>query len=182
MRSLKGLILGDSGDFPFIRNHFFYPIQKNCISALWLLPREDLWEEDVLQTPSRNYSASDVNEILTSAGLTTQASLQRNIKDERLFSMPALGVPTQCLYSTNVKTISKIVLNAELNSANTTGKMPSHTLIYDKDGDGLVNLRSLRKCDQMADEVKEFDGVDHRGMLAKREVIDIILDAARVRS
>ena len=182
LQSVKSILLGDTGGIPFIPDDFFHEIQKTSTSGLWLTPRRQTFgdEQVVLSTPTKNYTVGDVAEALRDGGLHDQATLLEEVLGLDVWkNVKSLGVETICLYSTNVRTFAGVTLDFDLKSINSSA-ISKPKVSYNYEGDGLVNEKSLRECEHFADQVKTFDGVGHRHILANKEVLDIILSTATI--
>ena len=89
------------------------------------------------------------------------------------------GVDTYCYYSSNVSTIESLGYD-DSDPENTFPLKPKR--IYG-DGDGTVNLNSLKSCEQfseLSDDHRfksfEFNTIKHTQMVMHCDVIDSILD------
>ena len=54
----------------------------------------------------------------------------------------------------------------------------SYTIEAEDDGDGIVNLSSLRQCAPFADEVVELGGLGHRTILSSKRTLEVVAAAA----
>ncbi|QDZ22313.1 phosphatidylcholine-sterol acyltransferase [Chloropicon primus] len=185
-RSTQAILIGDNGNVPFLPMNYFGGLQRTCTSGLWLLPRKAFWDADyvMVETPEKNYTGSMMGELLEDSGLPGQASIYRKeiqqLDGWTNMRKGELGVNMLCLISTNVRTMSRLVTPSLLDLTRDPLTAP-YTLEYSMDGDGIVNSRSMRVCENFADEVLEFEGVGHRGILSSKEVIRTVANAATVQ-
>ena len=151
---------------PAFNIHLFFPIQasteelfklsRSYASAYWLLPRESAWKDRILiSTPTKNYTASDYEELFTDAGYP-QGYTQIIAFD---VDWPAPNVPTYCFYSLGSPTPLTYVYGDGFPNTQPT------QIIYG-DGDGVVNKPSLEVCLRWANSTHPFNssvipGRDH---------------------
>jgi len=203
VHAVKAMLTGEAGGIPFVSPALFHDIQKSCTSALWLMPRKHLWgDEVVLETATRNFTAGELPAAFASAGMVAQAAILDEIHDQldawRVLESSSGtgrspgGIPgvesTLCLYSTNVSTVSKVMYDEDIAALDTeegiarVARANGPRVLKDMDGDGLVNLRSLKECDAFSNKVREFDGIGHRGMLQHPEVLQLVMEEATIDS
>ena len=140
------------------------------------MPSDRFWSSDevIVSRPSRNYTVHDYADLFADLNYTTGYEM-RKITERLVYSLEAPQVELHCLYGVGLKTPETFVYTREKDFPDT---QPS--VIYG-DGDGTVNVRSLRGHTFFQGKqpqpifVKEFNGVEHVATLKYPPIIDYIL-------
>ena len=131
-------------------------LSRSYASLYLLSPHESVWKDTILiSTPTKNYTASDYEELFTDAGYP-QGYTKLSEFD---VDWPAPNVPTYCFYSLGSPTPLTYVYDDGFPNSQPT------QLIYG-DGDGVVNKPSLEVCLRWANSSHPFNssiipGRDH---------------------
>jgi len=178
--------------------------QRSYETGAQLLPHPTLWrpsDEIFLSTPRRNFTAKDYDAFFEALrfpiGKINHDSSLKDMGDvgDRL---PSPGVDVACVYSKGVRTMARLIYEDDARFLE--GEQPS-SYKY-SDGDGSVNLDSLRLChqwqlgaqlDHMNNEfssssssfpsssssstsvtVKVFDGIDHGATIKDTQIIEYL--------
>ena len=135
-----------------------------------MLPTEDSMTkkgQPLVQTPTRNYTASpgDMTSLLTTLGIDT--SLYRYVVDQNSQIAPP-GVKSVCMFGTKVDTDETLVFE----SGTFPDRQPKGVKV---DGDGTVTKKSASLCRGWATKVVELPSVTHSGILSSEEGISAVL-------
>lgn len=153
--------------------------QRTYETNAWMLPQPALWSTygPLARTRERDYNVSDLARFLTDVGSTIGAQLLRDMAPLRAnFDAPP-RVPVDCVFSTGLPTDERF----DWRRTKSFDEQPEVGL---GDGDGTVNLRSLRICAKWEGaqpepvDVHVLPGVTHRGMLMEPKVIQLVIAAA----
>ncbi|XP_002739024.1 lysosomal phospholipase A and acyltransferase-like [Saccoglossus kowalevskii] len=152
------------------------PAQRTYPSSAWLYPNDKFWDSKqvVVETPTRNYTLGDHKQLFKDLGIPYAYDMWLDTKD-LIGSLTAPGVPVFCLHGSEVPTGEKFIYD---DSHIFPDDQP---IILTGDGDGTVNMKSLKACllwkDQQKHPVLEkgFPGNEHVHMLQNNTVIDYII-------
>jgi len=176
----KAYIGGDTLGVPILSHDYVKPVQVNASSGVWLAPNPMAFgETPIITTPARNYTARDLPHLVSTigkqaGGLQTVSLLQKLSGDLPSLQAFPSRVHMQNWYSTGVKTAERFEYSKEV----TLGFNEAPTKIHYGDGDGTVNIMSLKSVERhWAPEehssvvTKVFPGVSHFGMLSDDNVL-----------
>ncbi|CAE7679204.1 LCAT1 [Symbiodinium sp. CCMP2456] len=162
-------------------------VQVNASSGVWMSPHPDAFGTAVLvETPSRNYTAADVPDMLrkigVKAGGNQTASLFAKLQKPfaKLQHAPK-NVPLQNWYSTGIRTAESLVFDSDI----VEGFDKVATKTRYGDGDGLVNLLSLVQVEKVWPQsplvsTRRFPNCSHFGILSDARVLkDLVSYLAR---
>ncbi|CAD5207352.1 unnamed protein product [Bursaphelenchus okinawaensis] len=151
-------------------------MQRSWTSSGLLFPSNVLWpaNETFAQTDAKNYTTGNVEEFFNDIGypMGYKQYLQANVAQ----TLEAPGVTVHCMYGHQVQT-SEYLSWAK-------GYFPDYqpTIVYG-DGDGTVNIRSLKTCDGWKGKnqgklvtVHEIEKADHMSILSDLRTIQLIKD------
>ncbi|PRP78561.1 putative 1-O-acylceramide synthase precursor, partial [Planoprotostelium fungivorum] len=143
-------------------------------SMMWLMPSSEVFgNHTIVQTNKRNYTGSDIEDLLRDARFDRSLSIYKDVKEYQSF--PAPGVDTVCIYGVGIPTQSKIEMKKGL-------RAPRTYTITEEEGDGTVLLPSLNYCekwkDQQAKPVKivQMDQLRHADGVKDPRVIHILME------
>lgn len=150
--------------------------QRSYQTNHWLFPTATKeWEGQVLaRTDVANYTSNDTVDFFTAVGYPVGSIVQRRVRS-LVDARQGPGVPVTCLYSKGVDTPLTFYY-----PGGDFSKTPQVTM---GDGDGTVNERSLRICEDWAAmqpqpvTTRVLKGIDHSGMITKSEAVDAIVAA-----
>ena len=140
-------------------------------STTWLMPSDEFWrpEEVLVVSPSKNYTIKDMKQLFADINYTTGYMMWEDT-NKLINPLKAPGVELHCLHGINIPTPVQWVYTNE--TWHEGQPMP-----VNGDGDGTVNLRSLRACLKFQKQQKqpvvhkEFNKAEHTKILSNAEVI-----------
>jgi lysophospholipase-3 len=147
------------------------------VSTAFLMPTDRFWSKDeiLVSRPSRNYTVNDYQQFFSDLGFDTGYLMRKNT-EKLVYDLIAPQVELHCLYGVGMKTPEQFIYPKEKDFPDS-----QPTVVYG-DGDGTVNLRSLRGHQMFVGKqpqsinYKEFKGVEHVATLRYQPVIDYILE------
>ena len=169
--------LYSSGDTLGIPHFLVNPLtvraqQRTYTSNAFLMPSREFWSADevLVKTPKRQYTINDFNDFFNDIKYPDGIHLLHNT--ENLTYPLALRTPNvtvHCLHGSGVPTAESFTFTGD--------QFPdSQPATTNGDGDGTVNIRSLRGCERWkgrqrgAVTTSQYPSVDHNGMLSNDQV------------
>ena len=150
--------------------------QRTGSSNAFLLPSRDLWgpNEVLVTTPKRQYTVNDYDALFEDLGFHDGVYLRRNVEN---LTYPVAdhfpNVTVYCLHGSGVDTPESFKFS--------DGQFPdAQPTTTNGDGDGTVNLRSLRACEMWSKRQvykvtsKTYEGVGHNEILSDENVKNYI--------
>ncbi|KAK2183869.1 hypothetical protein NP493_293g01023 [Ridgeia piscesae] len=145
-------------------------------TASLLFPTGDAWGADdvIVETSERNYSMSNLDEYFMDINFTRGLEFLENVRDAKE-NLQHPGVDTYCLYGSGIPTPEMLVYGeGEFPDMQPETKMG--------DGDGTVNLRSLRYCRRWHDGhnsktvfySEELPNTGHHRILDHKRILDVM--------
>ena len=156
--------------------------QRSAPSWYFLLPSTRLWtaSEVLVSTPRRNYTIDDMEQLFDDASISDGVGMWQNVnKLVHAFEQPP-GVEVHNLHGVNVSTESAFVYAKQDTFPN---EQPT-SIVYDNDGDGWINSRSLTVYKQWIGKqaqpvlFEQFPGVQHDALLSFEPAIAYIVQLA----
>lgn len=149
------------------------PVLRTYESSAFLMPSKDFWsaEEVIVQTANLNYSLGNLEKFFHDIHYPDAINISQQVPPVWINDPP--NVPLYCLYGTGVPTPEKFVYGAD-EFPDTFPK----TLFGD--GDGTVNIRSLKACQSFVGKQKQkvvtksFSNADHMGIIGDIRVIEFV--------
>lgn len=126
-----------------IPHDYLKQVQQEAESGVFIMPYGPSWGQDpMVQTPSQNYSVSELPSMFADLNLTQTGDLYDALQKKGLIAaqLDPPRVITHVMYSTGVDTELGFVYDTDFKG--TTDVAPSKTVMGD--GDGTVNLPSLQ--------------------------------------
>ena len=129
----------------------------------------------VVRTDARNYTVADYDQFFQDVGFPEGVAVHERVA--ALIPDPAVGpgVPVSCIYSTGVDTPLRMYYKA--------GDFDKDPVVENGDGDGTVNVGSLKICERWRTnnggfpvDVQTFKGIKHSDMIMNATVIAAVLD------
>lgn len=163
VRAVKVFALGDNLGSYLVQAMHFRTEQRASPSLAWLMPSSDLWDENevLIQAQNINITLKNFKQFYDLQGASDGYNMWQDTK-HLLKGIPAPQIEFYCWHGINVPTTEKLVYY----------KFPSSTPVIKKgDGDGTVNLRSMKAClnwrTQQTQPVhyRTFKGIDHGNMI-----------------
>ncbi|XP_075737502.1 lysosomal phospholipase A and acyltransferase-like [Rhipicephalus microplus] len=174
VKALKAYASGENLGVVAINPLSVRPEQRSTPSLAYMMPNHLYWNESevLVKTLNRSYGLADYEAFFKDIGFTDGYEMY---KDTRSFMLDttAPGVEIHCLHGRNVSTIERI----EYHKPGFPDIQPE---VVFGDGDGTVNIRSLRGClrfqsgQRQAVYEKTLDNVEHMSILYDKIVIDYI--------
>lgn len=154
--------------------------QRSAPSLAYMLPNHLFWNESevLVKTLNRSYGLSDYEAFFRDIGFPDGFEMYKDTRPY-ILNNAAPGVEVHCLHGQNISTIERI----EYHRAGFPDIQPE---VVFGDGDGTVNLRSLRGCLQFRSGQtqpvyeKTLDNVEHMSILYDLAAIEYIKTLALV--
>ena len=161
---------GDSFGVPIANPLTVRHEQRTCSSNNFMLPSKELWSSDevFVKTSRRSYTVKDYDAFFKDIGFPEGSLVRRNVQS-LTYPLPqhSPNITLHCLYGTGVNTPELYTYSA---GAFPDGK-PS---VSNGDGDGTVNVRSLKACARFKQFAKitkkEYSGINHNEILRDHSV------------
>ncbi|XP_022341795.2 lysosomal phospholipase A and acyltransferase-like [Crassostrea virginica] len=174
MGALKPMRLFASGDslgVVFVKPIKVRTEQRSMPSTAWLMPSDKAWgpDEILVMQPERNYTVKDYKQFFEDISYMDGWYMRQDTVN-LIRDLTAPGIKVYCLHGINVKTPGVLIYDKST-------WFDSQPNIVPDNGDGTVNVRSLRAClnwqKQQKQPVfhKEFPNVDHMSLLKDAGVI-----------
>jgi len=185
---------GDNLGYTAVPDDYLKPVQQVSASGIFLLPDPEVFSDTGLanvSTPDAVYAARDADRLLEALGLDEPRAILRDLAARGLAlsnvtRVPPANVSTHVLSSTGVQT--PLAYRYARNFAPGFDDPPDEILYGD--GDGVVNIESLRRPlhDGWGSSVDvdaasptevsfaEFDGVPHFDMVSDARVLAYLGD------
>jgi lysophospholipase-3 len=147
VKALKVFAAGDDLGAYLLPAHILRGFQRTSPSTAWLLPSKYFWDEnDILASvPGKgNYTVNNYKEFFQEMGYMNGYEMYKDTVS-LLGDYPHPGVDVYCLYGSGVSTIERM-------SYKDATYFPDRPGLIMGNGDGTVNIRSLRGCLRWADE------------------------------
>ena len=163
VRAVKVFALGDNLGSYLVQAMHFRTEQRASPSLAWLMPSSDLWDDNevLIQAQNINITLKNFKQFYDLQGASDGYNMWQDTK-HLLKGIPAPQIEFYCWHGINVPTTEQLVYY----------KFPSSTPVIKKgDGDGTVNLRSMKAClnwrTQQTQPVhyRTFKGIDHGNMI-----------------
>lgn len=171
-KAVKVFAIGDDLGALALRASVMKQEQITMPSLAFLLPSPKFWKNDevLVRTSIREYTLGDMEDIFNDLGYPTGWEMRKDMIPYLDFSAP--GVEVHCIYGSGIPTVEVLKYS--------TPDLTGNPKLLTGDGDGTVNLRSLRGCEQWRSEQKqpvntlEVPGGEHIKILAVPTAIQYI--------
>lgn len=172
-KAISAMLFGDNLGVPLLNTKKLQELQSTFPSLMYLFPRAPSFSETdpLVETSEANFTLKNLDHLFNATGLVSQREMWHDTRPIAL-NLSAPNVEMWCLHGRGIPTPTKIVFDGPIES----GKYHE---IQD-DGDGTVNLASLRACEAFAGKqekpvfTREFDAVDHIDILRGPEPAEFI--------
>lgn len=173
-KAISAMLFGDNLGIPLLNKNKLQALQSTFPSLMYLFPREPTFPANrvLVQSPDKNYTLNNLDDLFKDKDLLDQMEMWHDTRTIAS-SLEAPNVELWCLYgSTPDSTPSQIIFDGSLD------KNKYHEIW--SDGDGTVNLESLRACERFRSQqekpvyTRQFDGVDHINILRGNDAADYI--------
>lgn len=178
VKSLKAIVVGDELEMPLVSPVKMRKLARSFPSISFLLPQASYFSPDqnLVETPERNYKVSQMEELLKDLNLTTNWNWFEATSKLIKSSEPLIDVHIDCIHSLNIPTPMTLHFNKLADLPNGEHK------VIKGDGDGTVNYESLMVCadwaSKLPDKVKHqiIYNTNHVGLLSNKKFLDYITD------
>ncbi|KAM7536596.1 hypothetical protein Aperf_G00000086976 [Anoplocephala perfoliata] len=176
MKALKIEASGDNFGVYFGNPLYYREVQRSMPSLAFLLPDPRLWSPDeiVIVTQTKNYTVHDYKEFFSDIGFPEGYQMYEDTKADMDSLVPPTGVDEiHCIYSSSLQTPAGMVYPSTFPDADPT-------LIYESDGDGTVNSRSLSVCKSWPGvNTQIIPEVNHLSIMVDPTFIKAVMDIAK---
>lgn len=172
-KAISAMLYGDNLGIPLLNQNKLQALQKTFPSLMYLFPRPPAFGMDkvLIETPDKNYTLNNLDELFEEANLLDQREMWHDTRNITM-NLRAPNVELWCLYGTKVDTPTKVIYKDKFS----TNKYEE----IQGDGDGTVNLESLRACEDFANQQEKpvytrmFPNVDHINILRGQQAANFI--------
>jgi len=198
-RALKVFAIGDNLDSWFLNSKNLLWERTNP-SLAWLMPQQEFWDDNevLVETEKQNFTRRNIGDFFDGYKEHNMAMMVNDTKG-LLGGLPAPQVEVFCIHGSQVNTTERLIFppgafppsvaSKKQHSRNKSRNLkwwpfPTEPILVKGDGDGTVNIRSLKGClkwdgvQKQAVHHKEFKGINHVDMLRREEptgyVVNII--------
>lgn len=143
-------------------------------STAWLMPSDMFWGKDeiLVERPGRNYTVNDFKQFFQDINYMDGWYMRQDTVN-LIRSVTPPGVEVHCLHGYGVPTPGTLVY--------TDGMWPdSQPNVRTDDGDGTVNIRSLKGCLRWQGKQnqtvyhQQFKGAEHMEILENKDIISYL--------
>jgi len=199
-RALKVFAVGDNLDSWFLNSKNLLWERTNP-SLAWLMPQQGFWSDDevLVETEKKNFTRRNLGEFFDGYKEHNMAMMVDDTKG-LLGGLPPPQVEVFCIHGSEVNTTERVIyppgsfppsLAARRQqpqpSSNKSNNLkwwpfPTEPSLVKGDGDGTVNIRSLKGClkwdgaQEQAVHHKVFKGINHVDMLRRAEPTSYVVD------
>lgn len=182
VKALKVFAIGDDLGAYVLRESVMRNEQITSPSLGWLLPSKLLWKENevLVQTDQKNYTLFNLKDFFIDINVPNGWEFrQDNEKYQIYFEAP--GIKLHCLHGVKVATVERLYYKPGTS-------IDGYPEFINGDGDGTVNLRSLKAClnwqKKQTHEIyhKEFDGVNHMDILKHIGILNYIKSVLQLQT
>jgi hypothetical protein len=142
VKALKVFAVGDDLGAYLLPARTLRGEQRNSPSTAWLLPSKGFWKDDevLVEVPGRgNFTVNDYEDFFNAMDFRVGYEMRKDTENLLPLKLPHPGIEVHCLYGTKVDTVEKLVYKD-------VSYFPDKPNLTYGDGDGTVNIRSLKGC------------------------------------
>jgi len=198
-RALKVFAVGDNLDSWFLNSKNLLWERTNP-SLAWLMPQQGFWsdEEVLVETEKKNFTRSNIGEFFDGYKEHNMAMMVEDTKG-LLGGLPPPQVEVFCIHGSQVNTTERVIYppgsfppsslaaRTRKSTSNESKNLkwwpfPTEPSLVKGDGDGTVNIRSLKGClkwegaQKQAVHHKVFKGINHVDMLRREEPTSYVVN------
>jgi len=199
-RALKVFAVGDNLDSWFLNSKNLLWERTNP-SLAWLMPQQGFWSDDevLVETEKKNFTRRNLGEFFDGYKEHNMAMMVDDTKG-LLGGLPPPQVEVFCIHGSEVSTTERVIYppgsfppslaarrHQQKPSSNKSNNLkwwpfPTEPSLVKGDGDGTVNIRSLKGClkwdgaQEQAVHHKVFKGINHVDMLRRAEPTSYVVD------
>jgi len=156
--------------------------QRSYETGVLLLPKAPAWSSNdvLIQTPLRNFTVDDYAEFFAAINYTVGNDMMERMNSTE-YALDHPGVPVHCFYSRGIPTPDRLVYSLDSDFPDTPA-----TLVMG-DGDGSVNVQSLRVCEKWTNSsiyqntVTQLEKVKHNDILFDMNFMNALLEFTRIK-
>ena len=178
VKVLHGTVSGETdGMFPFMSDKKIKMDERSFPSEYWLVPRtvKGVWTKNqtLIQTPYQNYSAYDLGSLMVDLQIQYLSSMYNGVMSSVGEELAPPNVTTLCMYSKGVETPDSYIYGENFPNGD-------YKKVLFGDGDGTVNLNSLRACQNWIGaqshpvKYRELDQVKHMDIVWNEDILETI--------
>ena len=178
VKVLHGVVSGETdGIFPFMSDKKIKVDERSFPANYWLTPRtvKGVWSKNqsLIQTPYQNYSAYDLGSLMVDLRIQYLSSMYNGVTSSVGQDLVPPNVTTLCIYSKGIQTPNSYIYGERFPNGD-------YKKVLYGDGDGTVNLNSLRSCQNWIGAQShlvtylELDQVKHLAIVSDEEVLNVI--------
>ena len=176
VKSMRAIASGENFDVKQIDALSLRESLQSFPSTAFMMPSKQYWDKDeiLVETSERNYTVADYEKFFYDQGLFTSYQMRQD-EEEIFYNLKAPEVTVHCLHGIGVETIDSLRYPV--------GGFPDvYPGIVYGDGDGTVNLRSLKGCLRWKNKQyhtvhhKMFHNLEHITTLRSEDVSRYILE------
>lgn len=182
-KAISSMLFGDNLGIPLLNGKKLHELQSSFPSLMYLFPREPAFSANrtLLQHPKlgHNISLSNLDEMFANTRMLDQGDMWQTTRAIAA-QIRAPQVELWCLYGSGVDTPAKITYTSSSSSQTQADLLNDAYVETQGDGDGTVNLESLRACEEFAAQQEQpvytrmFDKVDHIDILRGSDAAQFI--------
>ncbi|XP_053213978.1 phospholipase A2 group XV-like [Panonychus citri] len=174
VKALKAYTSGDNFGVLTVTALTIRKEERTFPSLAYLLPSYHFWpdSEVLVSTGVKNYTIGEFGQFFRDINYTSGYEMWSDTKDLTQ-SMDPPGITIHCLHGIGLPTMSSLVYDYQ--------QFPNHDpIVTTGDGDGTVNLESLKGCLRMKGKQSKdvnyatFNGVDHMSIMSDSKVINYL--------
>jgi len=197
-RALKVFAIGDNLDSWFLNSKNLLWERTNP-SLAWLMPQQGFWSDDevLVETEKKNFTRTNIGEFFDGYKEHNMAMMVNDTKG-LLGGLPPPQVEVFCIHGSEVNTTERVIYppgsfppalsprrRQQTSNKSKNSKwwpFPTEPSLVKGDGDGTVNIRSLKGClrwegaQKQAVHHKVFKGINHVDMLRRVEPTSYVVD------
>jgi lysophospholipase-3 len=199
-RALKVFAIGDNLDSWFLNSKNLLWERTNP-SLAWLMPQQGFWSDDevLVETEKKNFTRTNIGEFFDGYKEHNMAMMVNDTKG-LLGGLPPPQVEVFCIHGSQVNTTERVIYppgsfppslapTAQRQQTSNKSKnlkkwwpFPTEPSLVKGDGDGTVNIRSLKGClkwkgaQKQAVHHKIFKGINHVDMLRREEPTSYVVN------
>merc|ERR1719397_2493152 len=169
-------------------------------SLAWLMPQQGFWSDDevLVETEKKNFTRSNIGEFFDGYKEHNMAMMVEDTKG-LLGGLPPPQVEVFCIHGSQVNTTERVIYppgsfppsslaaRTRKSTSNESKNLkwwpfPTEPSLVKGDGDGTVNIRSLKGClkwegaQKQAVHHKVFKGINHVDMLRREEPTSYVVN------
>lgn len=172
-KAISAMLYGDNLGIPLLNKNKLQALQSTFPSLMYLFPKLPAFNRSrvLIATPTKNYTLENLDDLFVEAKLPDQREMWHDTR-EIANNLRAPNVELWCLYGSGVDTPSQVIYTDSFDKYK--------YLEVQGDGDGTVNVESLRACEDFASQQQKpvytrmFEKLDHISILRGSEAATFI--------